>query len=114
MTPAINKLKECFPNADILITSISDKCYKKGGRFITEPSISVVIEAQKLIAKETGCAFWNLFENMGGESSMVSWVSNNLANKDYTHFNYEGADMIGTHFYNQLMYNYINYLKANR
>ena len=68
LIPAIKHLKECFPNADILIMSVSDKCYKRGGKFVTEPSIPLIIEAQKQISMETGCVFWNLFEAMGGKT----------------------------------------------
>lgn len=112
LIPAINHLKECFPNADIMVMSVSDKCYKRGGRYITEPSIPLIIKAQEQIAKETGCVFWNLYEAMGGANSMTVWVRNNFANKDYTHFNYQGAEKVGTFLYNQLMYHYLNYLKA--
>lgn len=114
MIPAVNNLKECFPNADILIMSVSDKCYKKGGKYITEPSILKIIEAQEQISKETGCAFWNLYQTMGGVNSMSIWVKNNLANKDFTHFNFEGAEIVGTYLYNQLMYSYLNYLKSGK
>ena len=114
LIPAIKHLKECFPNADILIMSVSDKCYKRGGKFVTEPSIPLIIEAQKQISMETGCVFWNLFEAMGGKNSMVKWVNNNLANKDYTHFNFAGAEKVGSFFYNQLMYSYVNYLKSTK
>lgn len=114
MIPAVNNLKECFPNADILIMSVSDKCYKRGGSYITEPSVPLIIQAQEEISKETGCAFWNLFQTMGGDNSMENWVSNNLANKDYTHFNISGAEKVGTYFYDQLMYIYVNYVKTNK
>lgn len=114
MVPAVNKLKKHFINADILIMSVSDKCWKRAGKYTTEPSISVILEAQKYIASETGCAFWNLFDNMGGRNSMVKWVEKNLANKDYTHFNYEGAEIVGNYLFNQLMFNYLNYLKLTK
>ena len=68
MIPAINNLRECFPNADILLMSVSDKCYKRGGNYITEPSIQAIIAAQEIISKETGCAFWNLFQKIGRAS----------------------------------------------
>ena len=107
MIPAINNLKECFPNADILVMSVSDKCYKRGGSYVTEPSIPLIVEAQEQISKETGCAFWNLFRNMGGTNSMSKWVKDDLANKDYTHFNVAGAEIVGTYLYNQLIHNYL-------
>lgn len=115
MINSVNHLKECFPRADIIITSVSDKCYKKNGYFTTEPSIPLLVKVQQEVAKQCGVIFWNLFETMGGKNSMVKWVKANppLANKDFTHFNFEGAEKIGTFFYRQLMQQYINYRSRN-
>ena len=59
----------------------------------TDPSIPFVIDAQRSAAIEAGAAFFNLFEAMGGEGSMIEWVEGDTtyANKDYTHFNHRGA-----------------------
>ncbi len=111
MVTVINYLKECFPKTDIIIMSVGDKCYKKFGKYMTEPSIPLMVNIQKQIAEQTGVAFWNLFEEMGGENSMVSWVNHKppYANKDYTHFNYAGAEKIGILLYNQIMFHYKKY-----
>lgn len=115
MVKTVNHLKKCFPEADIIITSVSDKCYKKNGYFKTEPSIPLLVKVQQEIAKESGVIFWNLYETMGGKNSMVRWVKANppLANKDFTHFNFEGAEKIGAFFYRQLIRQYINYRSIN-
>ncbi|MCX7833601.1 MAG: hypothetical protein N2490_05265 [Ignavibacteria bacterium] len=115
MITVINFFKECFPNTDIVIMSVGDKCYKKGGKYITEPSIPLLVKVQEQIASEAGVAFWNLFEEMGGENSMVKWVNNKppYANKDYTHFNYAGAEKIGILLYNQIIYHYKKYYSSN-
>lgn len=115
MIEVINFFRNLIPNADILILSVNDKSYRKGGAMVTEPVIPKIVEIQKQIAEETGTAFWNLFEAMGGKNSMSRWVKSNppLANKDYTHFNREGAEKAGTFLYKQLMYHY-NKSKAFR
>jgi hypothetical protein len=115
MVKSVNFLKECFPFSDIIIMSVGDKCYKKNGYFTTEPSIPLLVNIQQKIAEESGVIFWNLYETMGGKNSMVRWVKANppLANKDFTHFNFEGAEKIGTFFYRQLMQQYINYRSRN-
>lgn len=115
MIKTISFFKECFPNADIIIMSVSDKCYKKNGYFLTEPSIPIMVNLQQEAAKESGVIFWNLFESMGGINSMYKWVYANppLANKDFTHFNVQGAEKIGTFFYRQLMRHYIEYRNKN-
>lgn len=91
MVKIINTLKANFPNTSILLVGVQDKGLKKGSKFVTDPKVLKLIEAQKKIANETGIAFWNLFEAMGGEESMSNWVAESLAAKDYTHLNTEGA-----------------------
>ncbi len=115
MVSVISYLKECFPKSDIIIMSVGDKCYRKFGKYITEPSIPLLVSIQEQIANESGVAFWNLFEEMGGENSMAKWVNNKppFANKDYTHFNFAGAERIGTLLYNQIIYHYRKYYSNN-
>jgi hypothetical protein len=47
---------------------------------------------------------------------MVKWAEAKppLANKDYTHFNYEGAEMIGKFLYGQIINNYKSYRAAGK
>lgn len=94
MVKVINYLKETFPDAAILMIGVGDKAVKKGTRFQTDPSILQVLKEQKEIADQTGIAFWNLFEAMGGENSMVDWVNQNLGSKDYSHFNGKGGKIV--------------------
>jgi hypothetical protein len=62
-------------------------------------------------AFRAGCAFWDLFSNMGGKNAMPSWVNAEkpLANKDYTHFTNKGANYIGQLLYNTLINRYEQY-----
>ena len=45
---------------------------------------------------EAGVAFWNSYKAMGGGSSIVKWADRKpaLAQKDYVHFTYQGADTL--------------------
>jgi lysophospholipase L1-like esterase len=56
-----------------------------------------LLESQKNIARETDIAYWSLFDAMGGENSMHSWVDANppLATADHMHFNSTGAQKVG-------------------
>ena len=93
MIKVIEELKEAMPNASFLLVGVHDKCVKRGSKFITDPAVPKLVEAQKNIAEKSDIAFWNLFEAMGGENSMPDWVDSNppRAFKDYTHFNDVGA-----------------------
>lgn len=111
MTRVINYMKTCFPNASILLISVSDKSYKEGTGFVTEPSIPLLVEAQKRVAQKNKVAFWNLYEAMGGYNTMVKWVEGDtvLANKDYTHLNFKGARKVAALLNKYLMQEYVNY-----
>jgi len=93
MIKVVNSLKSIFPKTSIVLVSVGDKSIKKGTRFLTDPSVLKILEAQKSVASKTGIVFWNLFQAMGGENSMEKWVNSNppLAFKDYTHVTQQGA-----------------------
>ncbi|MEM9931989.1 MAG: hypothetical protein AAF824_00195 [Bacteroidota bacterium] len=95
MTRVINHMKTNLPGAEILMVGVSDKSTRKGGKYMTEPSVPILVNAQQKVARETEIAFYNLYEEMGGKNSMVKWVDQGLANKDFTHFNREGAARVG-------------------
>jgi lysophospholipase L1-like esterase len=97
MVKVINNLKSAFPKTSFLMVSVQDKSMKKGSNFVTDPAILKLLESQKNIARETDIAYWSLFDAMGGENSMHSWVNANppLASADHIHFNPTGAQKVG-------------------
>jgi len=108
MSKVINNLKVVFPETSFLLVSVGDKSIKKGTRFVTDPNVKKLVAAQQNIAENTGIAFWNLYESMGGENSMNGWVNAKppLAMKDFTHFNNEGAKKIGKMLFDVIMKSY--------
>ncbi len=60
------------------------------GELRTMPGVKNLIRYQQNIAAESGIAFWNMFEAMGGEGSMAKLVhaKPSMANYDYTHINF--------------------------
>jgi len=109
----IKLLKKSFPETSIIMMGVSDKSAKKGSAFVTDPVIKDLIDMQKEISKETNIAFWNTFEAMGGQNSMVKWVKNKpaYAHSDFTHFNKTGADKIGEMLAKTLIEKYAEYTK---
>ena len=59
-------------------------------------NIPAIIDAQKQAAERAGVAFWDSYRAMGGESSIIKWAEKKppLAQKDYVHFTYPGADTL--------------------
>ena len=110
MEEVINKLKKVFPKTSFLLIGVGDKTMKRGSRFMTNPDIPFLIDIQKRIAEKTGIAFWNLWEVMGGDNSMYSWVNAAppLAFRDYVHLNSEGGEIIAN-----LLFEALNNLRQN-
>jgi len=92
-----------WPKADILIVGVSDMSEKNGDGYVTRSSVRKVIEAQRNAAFAEGCAFWNLYEAMGGYNSMPVWVNSHMAQKDYTHFNREGGHRVAQMLFDAIM-----------
>jgi hypothetical protein len=115
MLNVIGHIKKSFPNSSIMLISVGDKSYRKDGVYQTDPSVPLLVSVQKKMAEETGCAFWSLYDAMGGSGSMVKWVEGDtaLANKDYTHFNFKGAHKVGKLLYAKLMSEYRDFNKTN-
>lgn len=105
MEKVINYFKEAFPETSILLVSVGDKSVKKGSKFISDPGIKALLQAQKNLVKKTNIAFWNLYEAMGGENAMLDWVDAKpaLAYKDYCHLTPEGGEVVGELLTNALL-----------
>ncbi len=111
----IKHIQKCFPNSDILVSSMGDRSIKIDGVMQTPEHLPDFIDLQYEIAKQSKSGFYNLYEEMGGENSMVKWVEeDNLANKDYTHFNPDGAKKAGYMMYQWLMKSYNDYKVKNK
>jgi lysophospholipase L1-like esterase len=108
MTRVVDRMQRAFPQASILVIGMSDKGYREEGEFVTDPSVPLLVAAQQRMAQRNHVAFWNLFEAMGGENSMVGWVDSSppLANKDYTHVNSRGARKMAELLFAYLMGEY--------
>ena len=114
MVNVINRLKAAFPQASILLVSIGDRESKsETGELRTMPGVKSLVRYQQALAAETHIAFWNLFEAMGGEGSMVRMVESKpqLANYDYTHINFRGGKHLAKLLFETLMYGQEQYEK---
>ncbi|HVI45488.1 MAG TPA: GDSL-type esterase/lipase family protein [Chitinophaga sp.] len=108
MRKVVDSLRNDLPGTSFLIVGTADKSYKKSDRYITAPGVGALLKVQHDLAAENGTAYWNLFAAMGGEGSMTHWVEGDtvLANKDYTHFNRQGAARVGALLYKAIMNDY--------
>jgi len=110
MTDIITLLKTHFPQTSILIIGMGDKSMKRGTKFMTDPNVPKLVELQKNIAQKTGVAFWNKYEAMGSENSMLEWVNANppLGTRDYGHLTLQGSKKMGEMISQTLLDAYYN------
>ena len=92
----ISLLKEIRPESKILLMSLTDMATDYSGSLSSYPNIYKIRDAQKGAADSQGIAFWDTYEAMGGESSIVNWAELDppLAHTDYTHLTYAGSDSV--------------------
>lgn len=107
LVTAIEHLKKCFPQSGFLLLSVGDRDYKTDtGELRTMLGVKNLIRYQQNIAAESGIAFWNMFEAMGGDGSMAKLVhaKPSMANYDYTHINFRGGKYLAGLLYETLIY----------
>lgn len=107
----ISTIKKIAPQASILVIGPADMSVKEGADYVTHPQLENLRDAIKRSAFETDCAFFDMYNCMGGKNSMVTWVEEGIAAKDYIHFSSGGARKIAVLLYSSLMSDYNSYLK---
>ena len=110
----INYLKGMFPDASIIVIGPSDMSTKVEGKMQTYPNLIHVRDALRNAAFESGAAFFDIYEAMGGMNSMISWAEADppLAAADYVHFSPQGARIIAEAFIKSFMADYEAYHRA--
>lgn len=113
MSRVVKHLQSIFPDADILVISTADKSTKYDTTMQSDSAVVPLVNAQMRYAKDNQVAFFNLYKAMGGQGSMIQWVEElpTRANKDYTHFNYRGAQQVANLLYKQIQEGYLLYRK---
>jgi hypothetical protein len=105
MLSVIEHLKTAFPETSILLVSVGDREYKnENGDLRTMPGVKNLIRYQQSIAADSHIAFWNMYEAMGGQGSIVDMIGQKMANLDYTHINFKGGKHLAGILFETLMY----------
>ena len=91
-------LKEICPSTPILVLSLTDMAESRGDSISSYRNIPAIIDAQIRATNDAGASFWNSYQSMGGKSSIIKWAAKNppLAQKDYVHLTYLGADTLSS------------------
>jgi lysophospholipase L1-like esterase len=94
----LRRIKTAVPKASLLVMSPMDRGERNSsGQITTPPTLPRLVEIQRQIAAETGCAFFNTFQAMGGEGTMARWYESQprLVSADFMHPLPAGAKKVG-------------------
>ncbi len=92
LVEVINRVRSCYPSADILLMGIGDRGEKVAGTVRSMRSAPYMIEAQRTAARRAHCLFWDTRQAMGGDDAIVRWSAEGRANKDYIHLTHKGGE----------------------
>jgi lysophospholipase L1-like esterase len=105
----IARIREALPHASLLLMGPMDRgTMNAAGEIVTPESLQTLIAVQQKVAAETGCAFFNTFDAMGGEGTMGRWyhAQPRLVSADFMHPLPAGAAKVGALFEGALMQSY--------
>lgn len=95
----LQTIRKLRPSAAIIVIGPSDMSTVESGVRVTYPHLQKCVRAMKKVAMEVGAGYYDLYDAMGGENSMPSWVDKGLAGNDYIHFSPRGASIASQLFY---------------
>jgi lysophospholipase L1-like esterase len=94
----VRRVRAAVPEASVLVMSPMDRGKREAsGEIGTVPALPRVVALQQRVAQQTGCAFFNTFQAMGGSGTMGRWylAEPRLVSADFTHPMPAGARIVG-------------------
>jgi hypothetical protein len=90
------RLRKAAPDADCLVVSPMDAARTSvGGEIVSKEEVPQIVELQKRLSQAHGCAFWNMWQSMGGSGSLARWHKQGMINADMIHPKGYGGDLLG-------------------
>ncbi len=93
----------------MLMSSI-DHGERYRGRVRTVPRLVDIMKVQREVALAKGCAWFSLYDAMGGNGAIGEWFDKGLAEGDLAHPTSKGAIVLGQIFYKALMKGFADYI----
>ncbi len=109
MRKVVERVRQVAPQASCLLIGPSDRpVLHDDGSYSGRPRTAEIIEAQRAVATQYGCGFFDLVAFMGGPASMLRWVAAEppMATSDHVHFTRRGYEELGRILYDALMAGY--------
>jgi lysophospholipase L1-like esterase len=112
MKLAVKRVQAALPGTSILLMSPMDRGERNDrGEIETIAAMPRLVKIEGKVAEETGVAFFNTFQAMGGEGTMGRWYAAEprLVGSDYIHPMPAGAKIVGELLYGALRDGYNEY-----
>jgi lysophospholipase L1-like esterase len=112
MREVVRRLHASLPGVSILLMSPMDRGERKAdGEIDTLAAIPRLVNTEARVALDTGVAFFNTFQAMGGQGTMGRWYSAEprLVGADYIHPMPAGARIVGELLFSALRDGYNQY-----
>lgn len=103
MKKSLEHIKALYPDAVVLLLSVSDRATIEEGNVTTLEGVYKVRAIQKKLAQEVGCLYWDTYkviQELGGVKNLVEkgWMA-----KDYTHLSGAGGRQLAKRLYHSLV-----------
>jgi len=102
------KFKKANPDLSILVIGAGDMAHGSEGKMCSYAWLPKITATQKQSALKAGCAYWDLFNMMGGANSILTWADKNLAVTN-GHFSSKGQEIVANELVEALMIEFNNY-----
>lgn len=101
----IDLMRQSAPDAACLAVSPIDaaKATAAGAKLTTRPQLLTVVAIEKEVAREKGCAYFDLFAAMGGKGSLQRFRRAGYVHDDLVHPKGRGGDILGQLFADALL-----------
>ena len=99
----IRRLHATAPGVSVLVIAPPDRTVQTPHGWVAARRMSELAEAQRRAAFNSGAAFWNACDAMGGENSMNLWVARGLGQPDHVHLTAGGYIKLGRILYGDLI-----------
>jgi lysophospholipase L1-like esterase len=106
MREVIEQGQRALPESSCLVIGAMDRAARQGDAIVSVRVIPSLVEEQRRVAAEIGCAFYDTYSAMGGRGSMPTWVKRGLGQADLTHPTGAGAERISNWVFDALMRGY--------
>ncbi len=105
----VTRIRTAAPHSSCLLIGPSDRpIVNRDGTFLERPRTALVIDSQRRVSAEMGCAFFDLVGFGGGAMHMVQWAAFDpaWAQRDHVHYTIRGYQRLGEVLHTSLLAGY--------